>query len=80
MDGRVLIFRVQRYNTFPTRGQPPFYDKRLKRYRIFNIRRIFDDVIDKNVDVSKNFPNFEKVKTQIYLYLVGLLAYQFSRP
>ena len=43
IDGRVLIFRVQRYNTFPTRGQPPFYDKRLKKYRIFNIGRIFAD-------------------------------------
>ena len=54
MDSRVLIYRLHFYNTFPTRGQPLSDDKWFARYRIFTFCRIFDDVIDKSADVSKN--------------------------
>ena len=54
MDSRVLIYRLHFYNTFPRRGQRLSGDKWFARYWIFRFGRIFDDVIDKSADVSKN--------------------------
>ena len=49
-------------NIFQTRGQPLPYDKRFNIYRIFSKDGIFDDVIYKNDDVSKNNDVMGKVK------------------
>ena len=41
-----------------TWGQPLFYDKWFTSCRIFSFCRIFDDVIDKNADVSRKKCHF----------------------
>ena len=54
--GPVPIFQWELYNTYPTRGQTLFCDKRLKRYRIFNICRIFADVSKKMLKSAQIMP------------------------
>ena len=52
------IFWIELHNSIDLRGQPLFYDKWFTSYRIFSFCRIFDDVIDKNADVSRKKCHF----------------------
>ena len=53
-------------------GQPLSCDLSLPRYRIFSFCRIFDDVIIKNADISKNNDVMVKVMMKIKTSYVPL--------